>query len=224
MVLVCFIFLKGWKFYKKRFLETWRLLSALIHKKTEDGWRGVRLTGWLRTEQEGGIWKRIPSNSLKGIEFVEEKVAHNEIISCANNFYEKTFWMRIRTPIDFEMMTTLAGKQTPNFFSTHPRKPQMLYIFFPLPISHFLFCSESGTKPLMCLIASVYLWEAVSENRLQDCYCSPSRSKALRFPDCWYLYSSPPLFITLLRSWDVLINTCCYTRLLLSKFYASVDR
>lgn len=116
MVWVCFIFLKGWKFYKKRFLETWRLLSALIHKKTEDWWRGVRLTGWLRTEQEGGFWKRIPSNSLKGIEFVEEKVAHNEIISCANNFYEKTFWMKIRTPIDFEMMTTLAGKQTPNFF------------------------------------------------------------------------------------------------------------
>lgn len=81
-----FIFSKGWKFYKKK--DSLKLDVCCLPCYIRRLW----VVGWMKGNEMRLFWIRIPSYSFKGIEFLEKKVAHNEIISCANNFYEKSSW------------------------------------------------------------------------------------------------------------------------------------
>lgn len=118
--------------------------------------------GWDEAERGRSEWEFILTLLRELIEFLEEKVAHNEIISRASNFYEKSSWKNFAHQLimrGWQLWGWRRNKFVTIFleiFLTHSSPPQMVCIF-PLSVSHFSFRSESGTKPLRCLIASVYL-------------------------------------------------------------------
>lgn len=198
---------RGLNFYKKRFLETWRLLSASLRKERSavGGWEGEHET------ERGCSRKNSISTLLRELSFCGGKWKSGTQRNRFSCFVKKVFRDEIREGSFRRLMIERQRRRSINytlltegcFWMLSTPSPTIHY-FLPYPQSPAsTFTFRIRNKVIMVLIPSSSTFtdrerkrgRDATWNRLRDCFIPLTRSKALHLISWLLIRLSSLLFM-----------------------------